>query len=353
MRILMLTRYSRKGASSRLRSYQFVDMLNDNGIETDIEPLFDDACLAAVYRNESLPLHKRLAPLFSRAKRLLRAAEHDLVWIEKEALPFVPWLIERLASSRMPPYIVDYDDALFHRYDQHANPLIRAGLGRKIDHVMARAACVIAGNSYLAARATRAGARRVEIIPTVLDPDRYGRQVTDASDRFRIGWIGTPVTAKYLQAIAPALSRAQRDLGADVVLVGSGPVELSGVKPTILDWSEETEAASIAGFSVGIMPLPDTPWERGKCGYKLIQYMASGIPVVASPVGANRDIVQDGQNGFLAGDTDDWFASFHRICNDPALASRLGEKGRADVCEKYSIEQAGRRIVRIVREVAP
>jgi glycosyltransferase involved in cell wall biosynthesis len=151
-----------------------------------------------------------------------------------------------------------------------------------------------------------------------------------------VGWIGSPATTPHLASVAPAIA-ALRDLpGLSVETVGAAPFGIEGVCVTNRPWSEDAETADIARFDVGIMPLPDDPWSRGKCGYKLIQYMATGLPVVASPVGANRRIVEDGVSGFLASDLGAWSSSLRTLHADPALRARFGAAGRARAVAQYS-----------------
>lgn len=334
-----------------MRTYQFIEPLAQHGIHVDVEPLFSDEYLQGIYSGSADRARQGSHALLRRIGVMLRAGRYDLAWIEKEALPYMPWIVEGLAGLLLPPFIADYDDALFHLYDQSPKPAIRKLLGRKIDKVMAASAAVVAGNRYLADRAAKAGAKRIEIIPTVLDPSRYKVSSCRQRDRLRIGWIGTPMTAPYLRTIAPALARAQTELGAQIALIGSGPVTLPAVSPEIIPWTETSEAANVASLTVGIMPLLDTPWERGKCGYKLLQYMASGKPVIASPVGANNDIVRS-DIGFLARSNDEWFDAFSKLAADPGSADAMGVRGRKRVEEEYSIEAAAPRIASLIHSLS-
>jgi glycosyltransferase involved in cell wall biosynthesis len=247
--------------------------------------------------------------------------------------------------------VVDYDDAVFHRYDQHPHPLVRRVLGRKIDGVMRHAALVVAGNDYLAAHAQQAGVKRIEIIPSVVDADHY-QLASPPPHPFTIGWIGAPVTAPYLQHIQPALAEICAHGGATMIQVGGGNVSLAGVPLENRPWREDTEVAEIQRFDVGIMPLPDEPFERGKCGYKLIQYMACGLPVIASPVGVNQKIVEPGVNGFLASTPEDWITALNLLRTDPALRTRLGTVGRAKVEAQYSLQANAPKLRNLLLETA-
>jgi len=218
---------------------------------------------------------------------------------------------------------------------------------------MSRATVVVVGNDYLGNRARRAGAGRLEHLPTVVDLDRYPPAPASAmppSQRpFTIGWIGSPATAGYVRLIQPALAEVCRHGRARVVLVGSGPLRLEGVPVEVLPWTEDDEAATVQGFDVGIMPLPDEPWERGKCGYKLIQYMACARPVVASPVGVNRGIVAHNTSGLLAGGMADWVAALNRLRDDAALREAMGQAGRDRVEREYCLQVTGHRLAEVLR----
>jgi glycosyltransferase involved in cell wall biosynthesis len=271
MRVLLLSRYGRLGASSRVRYYQFLPGLAEHGVEVDVSAFFDDGYLQRLY--DRLPLQPtHLAAAYARRLLvMLRARRYDLLWIEKEILPWLPAGLERVLRWLRVPYIVDYDDATFHAYDLHRSRLVRAALGEKIDAVMRNAVLVTAGNAYLAERARRAGACRVEVVPTVVDMDSYAPRGERIDGSFAIGWIGSPSTAKYLRIVAPSLAEVCRAGGARLVVVGAQDPGLAGVPVEIRPWSEGGETEEIRRFDVGIMPLENGPWEWGKCGYKLVQ----------------------------------------------------------------------------------
>lgn len=352
IKILLMARYSRLGASSRLRFYQYLPYLKQNGIDVKVASLLGDDYINDLYSGKGRRKTVVFHAYFRRMKELLRVRHFNLIWIEKELFPFFPAWGEALLDFVGVPYIVDYDDAIFHNYDLHPNKLVRFLLGAKIDRVMKRAAVVIVGNSYLAERAYRAGARRIELIPTVVDIKRY-RVIPKISNLpFTIGWIGSPGTSKYINLIRPALSEVSKNGNVRVTLVGSGPIKLHGVPLEIKPWTEESEVEAIQTFDVGIMPLPDEPWERGKCGYKLIQYMACGKPVVASPVSVNRQIVEHGVNGFLASDIADWITALEKLRDNVSLRKEMGFAGRRKVEEQYCIQVTAPRLLDIMRNIA-
>lgn len=282
---------------------------------------------------------------------ILKVRHFDLVWVEYEMLPWLPDLFELYLLPGDVSLVVDYDDAIFHRYGQHRFALVRRILGKKIDSVMRRADLIIAGNEYLGAHARQAGAKRVELLPTVVDGTRYTVIEKDSALPVTIGWIGSPSTDKYLRLVASTLRVMNVLPNVRIVAVGANPSQLRDLPIEIHPWSEDTEAAEIQQFDIGIMPLPDDLWERGKCGYKLIQYMASGKPVVASPVGVNNVIVSQGVNGFLANTESDWRRSLRLLCEDAALRKRMGDAGRSRMKRDYSLQVTAPKLAELLRSV--
>jgi glycosyltransferase involved in cell wall biosynthesis len=354
MKILLLTRYARKGASSRIRCYQYINYLGEHSVEVTALPFFDDAHVAAVAQDRRPNVRRAMNAYQHRVRSLVRARGLDLIWMQYEALPWLPDLFERWLMPAGVPYVVDYDDAQFHQYDLNSSAVVRWLLKDKLDGIMARAAAVLAGNDYLASRARQAGANEVLVLPSAVDVRRYRTSLNDTPSRFTIGWIGSPTTARYLQLIADALREASRQLPARVVLVGSGPIDLPGVPVEVRTWQESTEADEIGNFDVGIMPLTDGPWEQGKCGFKLLQYMAAGLPAIASPVGANKVIVRHGTTGFLATTSDDWMRAFVALAESKELRTRMGLAGRQVVEREYSTSvMAPRLLETLIRAARP
>lgn len=350
MKVLLLSRYGSLGASSRVRYLQYLNYFRANGLEVEVSPLFSNAYLKALYSGRGR-LCEVMAGYAGRIKALLHARHYDVLILEKELFPFLPATAERLLRTAGVPYLVDYDDALFHRYDLHRNSFVRLLLGRKIDAVMRNAAVVVAGNSYLADRARKAGAKEVEIIPTVVDIERYKPAACRPEGAPVVGWIGTPKTSHYLFPLISIFEQLQRMMPVRFVAVGARSEDFAGTPVEAQPWSEETEVAAIKNFDIGIMPLGNTPWERGKCGYKLIQYMACALPVVASPVGVNSEIVIHGENGFLADTMNEWKQSLEQLLRmDKATRAIMGSVGRTRVERWYSLQAQAPRFLQALRK---
>ena len=174
----------------------------------------------------------------------------------------------------------------------------------------------------------RSTVSRTEIVPTVVDTNVYGPAMEPRTDRpLTIGWIGSPSTWTFVNPLIPLLTELAKRLNLNVRVVGAGPQTDIPPRFEFLQWSEAEEIRLIQGMDIGIMPLPDEPWARGKCGYKLIQYMACGLPVVASPVGVNTDIVDHGSNGFLASGLQEWAAAVTALAQNAALRLAMGAEG--------------------------
>ena len=352
MKLLLLPRYDRLGASSRLRMMQYLPWLKSAGIEVDVEPLFSDAYVSGLQRNRR-NMGEVVRAYAVRIRTLLGSGNYDLIWIEKELLPWMPAWLEFVLLSQSVPYALDYDDAVFHYYDRHHNPLVRSMLGSKHPALMRKAALVIAGNAYLADFVYHAGAKRVEIIPTVIDLERYPEPANMLErDQFLppyVGWIGQRATAAYLQPYKQIFHHLSAEGSACFSAIGIDAHSL-GLPMKSLPWSESTEVATIAGFDIGIMPLLDDPFERGKCGYKLVQYMACGLPVVASPVGVNCQLIEHGVNGFLAETTEEWEDALRILIADKELRQRMGLAGRKKVEEHFTIQGTGPKVAALLKD---
>ena len=313
------------------------------------QPFFSDAYIRDLYAGNSVSQKDVLLAYIRRLVVLARSSSFDLLWVEKELLPLLPAGFEVLLRAFKIPYVVDYDDAVFHRYDMHSNLLIRIFLKYKIDQVMRNAALVIVGNEYLAERAIKAAARRVEFLPSVVDVSEYTLRQQAAGSHLNLGWIGSPVTVPNLNLIQDAMNVLHSEADFRVVLMGAGDTDpFPGIPTITLPWSEESELSIGQKFDIGVMPLIDGPFERGKCGYKLVQYMAGGIPVIASPVGVNRQIVEPGINGFLAESTDDWLFALRELMNSIQKRSEMGQAGRQKAEQMYNLQVTAPKLMKLL-----
>lgn len=348
LKVLVLTRYARNGASSRVRFFQFFPYLGERGITVDSRPLFDEAYIDLLQKGKRSVLSIAVAYL-RRGLFLLRSREkYDIVWLEKEVFPWIPYCIERFFIRLSKKWIIDFDDAVFHLYDNHKSYLVRKLLSRKHMLLSNDASHVVAGSTYLKQYFERISSTPVEYVPSVVDTRRFnlGLYCKRDGEKVIIGWIGQASTSCNLRAINSVLSRLVAENLVEVRLVGVGNVDL-GFPFVSQNWTEEFESTLIANFDIGIMPLKDDLFERGKCAYKLIQYMAASLPVVASPVGANREVVQHGVNGYLAQGESEWYDALSILVRSQDLRQKFGIQGRKIAEERYSTLVAERRLLQI------
>ncbi|MBN2453232.1 MAG: glycosyltransferase family 4 protein [Candidatus Omnitrophica bacterium] len=349
---VFFTKYSREGASTRYRFLQYFPYFEDHGIRCELSPLTDADYLKHLYTLKRGTAGDCARALIRRLSAICGIRKYDIAVIEYELIPYFPPVFEALLNFLKIPYIVNYDDAVFYRYSRNKNALVRACFGGKIDRVIRGASLVIGGNKFLADYAGKAAARRVEMIPTVVDMNRYKDTSRGDNPVFTIGWIGSPSTSKYLNDIVPALAKVCAEGKARVVIIGAPDVKLPGVPVENRPWSETTEVRDLMDCNAGIMPLDDGLWEKGKCGLKAIQYMACGLPVVASPVGVNEEIVEGGVSGFLAVTNEDWVRALAALRDDRALRERMGRAGRKKAEEQYSLRVTAPAFARLITEVA-
>lgn len=339
MKVLYFTKYSQNGASSRLRSYQYFPFLEANGFTVNVSPFFDENYLIALYSGKPLTKGKLLKFYLHRFITLFSIYKYDKIVIEKELFPYFFSWFEKFLWLLKVKYIVDYDDAIFHNYDLSTNKLILFLLKNKINNVMKHSGIVVAGNSYLAQRAKDSGAKKVVILPTVIDIDVYKPKINYNNSKIVIGWIGSPSTFKYIKNSQSIFSKILQNQNIELHIIGAMTDLGLGTNVKYLKWTEESEVDFISKFDVGIMPLENSPWELGKCSYKLIQYMGCGVPVVASAVGMNMEVVDEGINGFLVQSEAEWLAILNQLIADNSLRQSLGKNGRTKVESEYSIQK--------------
>lgn len=303
-------------ASTRYRVLQFLPYLEGAGV-----------------RCETIPLSKRFRNWFSLYRRLRGA---DCVFIQKKLFSPLELLLVRRAARRL---VYDFDDAVMYK-DGPAASFRHARQRRRFAAMVRQSDLIIAGNRYLWEEALQYG-RPVELIPTTIDTNRY--LVRPMPELIRgdlvLGWIGSRGTLKYLEQIAPALERLGRQFPrVRLKIVADGFFDLDQMKVIKKTWSGEEEISDLHSFDIGLMPLSDDPWTRGKCGFKLLQCMAVGLPVVCSPVGANREIVAQGSEGFWAASDEEWESRLRDLIENPPLRQEMGRNARKKVESHYSLQ---------------
>ena len=322
------TRYSDRGASSRLRYLCHADRLAQNGFDAKFHTLFQNDYLDALYAGRPA----KVKAVRGLGRRMLQMPPPEpALWIEYELLPGVPFAVEArmLAGKR---FVLDFDDAVYLKY--LGKPL----LADKFERLAARAAGIVTANDMLLEHFAAHNANTVKI-PTAVDT----KALAPGGEKFprpTLVWIGTPVTCMaHLVPFSGIFRDLRRTLDFDLLVIGGVPcpaLDFPGVK--IVPWSTQAERELVPKCHIGIMPLPaDDAFAAGKSAYKLIQYLAAGIPAVASPVGENRVVLKDGGTGFFAASPADWRTALLRLAGDPCLRAAMGENARNEA-QKYSCE---------------
>jgi glycosyltransferase involved in cell wall biosynthesis len=293
-------------------------------------------------------LSARRSSLKERFRVIREAARHDAVVLFK-TIGFAQFEL-RLLQRANPRIIFDFDDAVMFREQKYRRPL-RDEDFQKFLRTLKHCVAVVAGNNFLAGFAEACGKQTV-VLPTPIDVAKYQLKQHPEELGLTVGWIGLSEGLPYLRHIQPVLQRlTQRFPGFKLRVISDKPVQLDGVVVENEQWRLETEQANLAGFDIGIMPLWDSIWTRGKCGYKILQYMGVGTAPVASDVGVNGQIIVSGENGFIARTEDDWVKSIAALIEDPKLRRDFGLRGRGLVEKKYSLERFAQKYVDLLTEV--
>lgn len=285
--------------------------------------------------------------MIDEVRDLHRFSDCDLLLIHRRCYP--PFLARHL-SRRGRPTVFDFDDALY--LPSPAEPqtaTTRRRYRRNFDATTTAADLVLCGNAELLGEV--GGEDRV-ILPTAVDCDRFHPGAIGPVDRLTVGWVGHSSNLSYLEAIAgPLREIAARHPGFKLVVVADKKPRIEGVPMEFRPWSLDGEVECFRGIGIGLMPLDDTPWTRAKCAFKLLQYMALGIPSVASPVGMNRDVVVAGENAMLAATQEEWVNSLDELIRKPDLGERLGRAGRETVTRRFSLPVISRNLVSYLDQI--
>ncbi len=341
MKVLFLTQTGDLGPASRYRVYMLLPLLEKLGIEATVSPAIDNDRYTEIYREGGGKWKKAEAYQAARQTRkddLRRVEEFDAVFAQKGLLPGRSRIEEDFAKKR--PLIHDFDDAIWLPR-VGGDPILRTlHRERLVQRVIRSATAVVVGNKYLAKYA-RSHNPRVTVIPSAIDIERYSNLSTpEPSNPPRIGWIGSRSTLSYLRPLSVVFKRLQH---RPRVIASGDPASLD-YPVDFVQWNRATEIEELNRLDIGIAPLPDTPWEQGKCGTKVLQYMACGKPVVASPVGVNAMLVRDGVNGFHAGTVAEWRDRLQQLIDNPDLRREMGAKGRQMVEKEFTAQRSAQRL---------
>lgn len=336
----------RNDPSARFRVRQHISRLTEYNIATyEYIPIIDkNAGIPSRLTPITTLLPQRLSYTLWRGLKLachipgiVASVHHDLVWLNRELLTG-RYTLERWIKK---PIVLDIDDAVWLAKPAGNETMRRLG---------SKAAAILAGNNHIANWFSEFN-HNIFIIPTAIDTERFspapGRYRYQSNKPFAIGWSGLSSNYGYLLPIEQALAQFLNRHDAKLLIISDRPPAFRHIPAHRIDyrpWNPEVEATGIRDMDVGIMPLPDTPWARGKCSFKMLQYMSAAIPVVASPVGMNSEVFSHGLVGIPATTSKEWLDALTTIYNDVSLATTMGQNGRRIVLEQYSLAVISKKI---------
>jgi glycosyltransferase involved in cell wall biosynthesis len=330
--------------SQRFRYEQYIHQLQQKGFLTVIKPFFTEKTYSAFYQNGGLlaKIHAITESYFIRLSLLFQLHSFDLVFIHREAAPagppIVEWAIAKIVRKKI---IYDFDDAIWLTDKTDESPFTRLLRWRsKVGLICRWSYKVSCGNNYLATYAKQFN-NDVIINPTTIDTTHSHIPPlvnTKTDEIITIGWTGSHSTLKYLRMIIPPLQALERKYPKiKYLVICDEDADLRLKNKIFRAWNKETEIMDLSTIDIGLMPLPNDAWTRGKCGFKALQYMAMGIPTVLSPVGVNKEIVQSGVEGYWCTSFEEWFDCLEKLILNPAKRSEMGKRGRRKVIDSYSV----------------
>ena len=343
-RILFLVPYPESQApSQRFRFEQYFSHLIENEIRFDIHPFLDAHTWSILYKpGRSLRKISGILRGFARRIGLLFSlAQYDFVFIHRETAPLGPpffeWVIAKIFRKKI---LYDFDDAIWLANTSEVNSLAaKVKWHGKVASICKWSYKVSCGNAYLCEYANRFN-KNVILNPTTIDtvnlhsPILFGKK---ENPKTIVGWTGTHSTLQYLKDIVPVLARLQKELDFEIQVISNQEPGLGLNNLIFVPWNKKTEIEDLSKFDIGIMPLTDDKWSKGKCGFKALQYMSLEIPAVISPVGVNTRIVENGVNGFLCTTPEDWYQSLKTLIENIELRKKIGKNGRQKVINEYSV----------------
>ena len=344
-KIVFFPKYSSMGASSRYRIYEYLKYYSEAGVNFSVFPLFGDWYIKNLLNHKS-KLHilpKIFSGYLKRIWQILRMDKNSVAYIGAELFPYLPYGFEKLFKLKGIPYIIEFDDAIFHNYDRSRY------LKNKTSKVIANASHIITGSKYLTDYARQFN-QNVTQIPTCIDAVKYKDSNPKDTDKFIIGWIGSHASSKAVLSITGALKTLSSKIDFEIQLIGFDPLlepYLQGIPYKIIKWSKETEVESMQKFSVGIMPLRDTPFSRGKCAFKLVQYMSVGIPTLSSPLQSNLDI-DNGIGNLFAATEQEWVDALLKIAKNREEYKEIGKRNKEYAMSNYTFQSNYKRYIEIM-----
>ncbi|MDA1122505.1 MAG: glycosyltransferase family 4 protein [Bacteroidetes bacterium] len=331
--------------SQRFRFEQYFELLKKNGVEIEARPFIDVATWNSLYLEGNF-ISKTIGiglGFIKRFRDVFRAKEADLIFIHREAapmgLPFLEWIISNVLGKKI---IYDFDDAIWLPNTSKENALVaRIKWHSKVGSICRWSWKLSCGNNFLTDFA-RIFNTNVLLNPTTIDTNYHDPNKQRKKERpLTIGWTGSHSTLKYIEFLVPIIARLEKEIDFRFLVISNQAPKFHLESLEYRKWDKATEIKDLMEIDIGLMPLTDDPWAKGKCGFKALQYMALEIPALISPVGVNGEIVEDGKEGFHCTTTEDWYLSITNLIQDVDLRTQLGSAGRKKVIARYSVESNG------------
>lgn len=330
-----------RAPGQRFRFEQYFQYLKSKGYDCELSFFIDERADKIIYKPGHYfeKLRMILKGIRTRLKNVHQRNEYDIIFIFREAFMTRSIYFEKQFKKSRAKLVFDFDDAIWHMDISEANKRFHwLKNPAKTGDIIALCDIVFAGNAYLAKYASQF-CKNVVIIPTTIDTDEYQRMKFPPNDFITIGWSGSVTTIKHFEFALPFLRRIIEKYGKRIRIKVIGDASYRNEEFNIegIGWNRKDEVKELSSFDIGIMPLPDDEWANGKCGLKGLQYMALEIPTIMSPVGVNKEIIVNGENGFLAQETEEWVEKLSLLIDSEILRKSMGSKARQTVIDRYSV----------------
>jgi glycosyltransferase involved in cell wall biosynthesis len=327
--------------SQRFRFEQYFQYFKEKEIAWEVAPFWSRKGWSVLYANGKYlqKLAAFVAGYLRRLGLLFVLHRYDRIVVHREAAPLGPpvfeWIMAKVLRQQ---FVYDFDDAIWMANTSNQNKLVASlKYHSKVSNICAWAGLVSCGNSWLAAYARQYN-HLVEVMPTTIDTAYHMPAVKTNRGKLIIGWTGTHSTAPYLELIRDVLRQLADKVDMEFLVISNLPPDNPDAFWRFERWDRNREIGQLQQLDIGVMPLEDSAWEKGKCGFKALQYMALSIPAVVSPVGVNTEIIRHGASGFLCGSSEQWYDNLLQLAKDDHLRMKIGQQGRETVKEKYSSE---------------
>jgi glycosyltransferase involved in cell wall biosynthesis len=343
-----------RSPSQRFRFEQYISYLKENGFDSECSFIISEQDDAVFYKPGSYFSKFRifLKSFRHRLKDARKANQFDIVYVQREAFMTRSIRFEKKFKKSKAKLVFDFDDSIWLSNVSDANRKLNwLKDAEKTAKIIAISNMIFAGNQYLKDYASQFN-QNIKIIPTTIDTEEYQRIPTE-NDKICIGWSGSITTIQHFEYALPFLIRIKEKYGDKVVFKVIGDAnyrnESLGIKG--IGWNKQDEIKELSSFDIGIMPLPDDEWAKGKCGLKGLQYMALEIPTIMSPVGVNSEIIDNGKNGFLASTVAEWEEKISELIEDKTLRMNMGKAARQTVIDQYSVIANREKYLQYFKEV--